>query len=545
MQIRSEADKYTLYGVLGGAAFPVCSILFLYFIGALNGAHGLLGLIPYAHHSNPLLFVIDTAPLFLGAVARIAGRRQDRIRQFADSLEQQVYEKTKSLQVALSESQKANELIKHMADHDTLTGLLNRRRFQETLEGWMKYAARYKRTGALLFLDVDKFKFVNDHYGHSAGDLYLTSIAYLLSGTLRATDIIGRWGGDEFVAFLPEQSGLEAQHVANKLIAAFALKTLSFGTETLRPSASIGMAFVSEHHNDMQGLVMCADAAMYEAKKAGRGRWRLYGASAPEMEHVQAAAQWESRIRRALDNDQFVLLYQPMLNLKTGRTDGYEALLRMEDREGQLISPGIFLEPAERANLSAIMDLMVIRKTARRMAQLSKPDQDIWVSINLTNKTMQSKDLPEQIELILQKYPGRNQLIRFEISESTVLQNLGLTRDIAAQISASGCSLILDDFGMGPASMQHLENLAIQMVKIHPGLSRKLMEEVKTRNFIKNQTEMLHGLNLDVAVKSIEDVRMLDILRDIGVDYAQGFAIGRPLESIECDESASASRVSS
>lgn len=528
----SEANKYTFYGAAFGLCFPVFSILFLLLVEGFGTAGTLVEIIRLAHN-NVLLYVIDTAPLFLGLAARIAGVRQDRIRYFADSLEQQVHDKTASLSTALDESRKANELISHMADHDALTGLLNRRRFQDALDSWMKYSARYERQGTLLFLDLDKFKFINDTFGHEAGDHCLTATAALLSRTLRTTDMVARWGGDEFVAFLPETAGVQAQHVANKVLAAFAQASFSFGEESFQPSVSLGLASVPEHTRDTHELVICADAAMYEAKKAGRCCWRLYGGSVPEIQHVQAHLQWEARIRRALNNDQFLLLYQPLLNLKTSQTDGYEALLRMEDREGHLISPGLFLESAERANLSSVIDLMVIRKALRRITPLEQSSPGVWVSVNLSTKTVQDKHLANQIEAVLQEYPGQNAQLRFEISEMTALQNLGKVREIAAQIKAAGCALILDDFGLGSTSMHYLEGLPVDMVKIHPTLIRDLADKPKTQGVVKNLTEMLHGFHLEVAAKSVEDPQSLDLLRTLGIDYAQGFAIGRPLESIE------------
>ncbi|MES2364937.1 MAG: EAL domain-containing protein [Pseudomonadota bacterium] len=531
MQNWSEKNKYTIYGVLFGLCFPLGAILFLYFTHAL-GMGNWIEIIRNAH-DNRLLYLIDTAPVFLGLVARCAGTRQDRIHQFLNTLEKQVQDKTESLRLALEESRHANELIGHMADHDALTGLLNRRRFQKTLEDWMEYAARYGRQGTLLFIDLDKFKFVNDTYGHNAGDQYLNAVAELLTQKLRATDIVARWGGDEFAAFLPETVGSEAHLVGNKLLAGFAQLSFCFGGELFQASASIGLAFVPEHASTTNELIMYADAAMYEAKKAGRGCWRLYGASSTEIQHVQAHLQWEARIRRALENDQFLLLYQPLLNLKSGRTDGYEALLRMEDSNGHLISPGQFLESAERANLSSSIDLMVIRKAARRVVPLIDHAEDVGVSINLSPKTLLDKNLIEKIEAILQEYPGLNSKLRFEVSEATALQNLALTRSLAAQIRELGCLLILDDFGLGPASLQYLEKLSIDMVKIHPSLIRGLKDNPKNLSFVKNLTEMLHGFHLKVGAKSVEDTLLLDILRDIGIDYAQGFAIGKPLESLE------------
>ncbi|MHB0991260.1 MAG: putative bifunctional diguanylate cyclase/phosphodiesterase [Burkholderiales bacterium] len=535
MRCWSEANKYTLYGIAAGCCFPLGSVFFLYFMHGLRQVNSLADLIVLAHE-HILLYIIDTAPVFLGLAARYAGVRQDRLYALTDSLERQVFDKTESLREALEESRKANELITHMADHDSLTGLLNRRRFQDTLDGWLKYAVRYQRHGALLFLDLDNFKFINDTYGHKTGDSYLINIANLLNGTLRNTDILARWGGDEFAVFLPETSGSEAQDVANKLLAAFAQASFVFEGQLFQPSVSIGVAFVPEHTSDVHELVIYADAAMYEAKKAGRGCWRLYGASAPEVERVQSHLQWEARIRRALSNDQFMLLYQPLLNLKTGHTDAYEALLRMEDKEGQLIAPGLFLESAERANLSLPIDLMVIRKAIRRIAPLVKLDQEVWVSVNLSHLTLRDPDFPEKIELMLHEHAMPGTKLRFEITETTALRNMGLVRNISNKIKEFGGMLILDDFGLGPTSLQYLEKLSVDMIKLHPSLTRGLIEDSKSRIFVKNLAEMLHGFHLEVAVKSVENAELLNLLRTMEIDYAQGFAVGKPLESIELAE---------
>lgn len=292
----NETTKYTLYGALFGFCFPVGSIFFLYLMHELGDVHGLSNIIA-AGHRYSLLYIIDSAPLFLGLFARLAGIRQDRILRFAASLEQQVADKTESLRLALEESNKANEMIAHMAEHDALTGLLNRRRFQKELEKWGQYALRYQRSAALVFIDLDKFKFVNDTYGHHAGDEYLTAISDLLTKGLRTTDTIARWGGDEFAVLLPETSKDTAIEVANKLLRLFNETDLNVAGHHLHPSASIGLALFPDHGTDFESLSVYADAAMYEAKSAGRNCWRLYSSSPQEMQRVQEHVQWEGRLR--------------------------------------------------------------------------------------------------------------------------------------------------------------------------------------------------------------------------------------------------------
>ena len=526
----NERTNYTIYGALFGLCFPVGAVAYLYFLGKIPGDQG-LGAMLAAAHENPLLAIIDTAPFFLGLFAYLAGVRQDRLLAFSESLEQQVADKTASLKLALEEAEKANETIAHMAEHDALTGLLNRRRFQKELEKWTQYALRYQRCAALMFIDLDKFKFVNDSYGHSAGDLYLKAVSKLLSKALRNTDIVARWGGDEFAVLLPETPKDAATAVANKLLALFNGTEMDLGGgHSMQPSASVGIALFPEHSADLDGLVVYADAAMYEAKACGRNCWRLYSSSSQEMERVQAHIQWEGRLRRALENDQFLLFYQPLLRLSDGTTPGYEALLRMEDRDGQLISPGMFLESAERFGLSVPIDYMVIRKAARKIAALTR--HPIWISLNLARTSLDDVKLCEQIATAINENglePGR---LHIEITETAAMQYLDQVRSLILKLNAIGCRVVLDDFGRGPA-YQFLQQLPVDMVKIDGDLIRGLSAQGSTRALIENIIAAAHAQGIEVTAKCVEDADLLEILREVGVDYAQGFAVGMPVEAIE------------
>lgn len=528
----NQANRYTLFGVLFGLCFPVGSVLFLFLINQLGDAESLVEIVRNAH-KNPLLFVIDTAPVFLGIFARLAGIRQDRILRFSESLEVQVRDKTESLRLALDDAHRANRTIVHMAEHDSLTGLLNRRAFQKSLDSWIKYASRYKRKGTLMFIDLDDFKRINDLHGHGVGDQYLVACAGLLTSTLRCTDTLSRWGGDEFAAFLPETVGRDAQLVANKIIAAFAQTSLSIGGEPFQLSASIGLSFVPDHSGSYLELMTSADAAMFEAKKAGKNCYRLYASAESEVQPPHDHLQWGARMRRALDNDKFMLLYQPHFNLEENCTEGYEALLRMEDRTGQLIAPGEFLASADRYSLSSAIDFVVMRKAAKRLAPLSAQEPGAWVSVNVSAQTLHDKHFLARVEAILRETPGSKGKLRFEISETTALQNLSLVRDVCARLSQLGCAVILDDFGHGSISLELFGDLSLHTVKLHPSLIRDFLEEPARHEYVKNLTATLHKLGLTVAAKSVEDVRLLAILSDIGLDYAQGFAIGKPLESTE------------
>ncbi|MHB1941894.1 MAG: putative bifunctional diguanylate cyclase/phosphodiesterase [Acidiferrobacteraceae bacterium] len=528
----SEATKYTLFGTLFGLCFPIGSIAFRYAMGNLRYTRGLIGIIQAAHH-DPLLWVIDTAPFFLGLFARIAGIRQDRVQAVATSLEEQVAQKTESLRHALEEANRANETIAHMAEHDTLTGLLNRRRFQKELDRWTLYGSRFQRPISVLFIDLDQFKAVNDTFGHAAGDHYLAEVGKMLTECTRATDIVARWGGDEFAALLPETNRQGAIEVAEKLIKASAAQRITLAGQTLTPSLSIGIALFPDHGSQFGDLITLADAAMYQAKHRGSGLWQLYSASQEEMQLVQEHGRWERRIRKALENDQFILFYQPLLDLRSGKTSGYEALLRMEDPDGQLISPGLFLESAERFGLAIPIDHMVIRKAIRKVEHLGA--DGLQISLNLSQQTLQDEGLADYIAEMMQdkQFPvGR---LGIEITESVALQNLHAIRALSVRLKNLGILFILDDFSMGAASLRYLAEVPIALVKLDGALARSLKGGDSSTNkiLITNLVRLAHDSGIEVAAKHIEDPELLSMLANLGVDYAQGFAVGRPMESIE------------
>lgn len=529
----TETTKYTIYGALFGLCFPIGSLAFLCLINEIACTGDWLGLIAEAHQ-NPLLWVIDSAPLFLGLFSRLAGMRQDRILQFSASLEQQVAEKTESLLLALDESKKANEMIAHMAEHDALTGLLNRRSYQKELEKWGQYALRYQRSAALVFIDLDKFKFVNDTYGHHAGDQYLKEISALLSAALRSTDTVARWGGDEFAILMPETQKSAAIEVANKLLRLFNEAKFTIAGHELNPSASIGMALFPDHDSDLSALIAYADAAMYQAKSDGGNCWRLYSSSPQEMQCVQEHIQWEGRLRRALENDQFLLFYQPLLCLADGTTPGYEALLRLEDRDGQIISPGLFMESAGRFGLSLPIDYMVIRKAVRKLHSLD--EQNLWISLNLSRASLEDEKLFGHIQEAVEESALRQGQLHIEITAAAAMEHVGRVRELGMKLKTIGCRLVLDDFGHGPA-YQFLQQIPVDMVKIDASLIRDLRTHKTNQTLVKGLTSAAHDLGIQVVAKFVEDVALIDFLRELNVDYAQGFAIGRPMESIELMQS--------
>lgn len=456
---------------------------------------------------------------------------REQIEALNQDLEKRVVIRTAELAEALEEAKKANAAVAYMADHDTLTGLLSRRRFQEEYERWGKYALRHERPMALMFIDLDKFKAINDTYGHLGGDTYLTAVADTLKKTLRSTDYVCRWGGDEFAVLLPEATAAAACEVADKLTRSLNRTQIGIADQSLYASASIGIASLPEHTVDINELSAFSDAAMYEAKNAGRGCFRLYSASNNELEHLEEHTRWAERIRRALETDQFQLFYQPLLNLKTGETHEYEVLLRMEDKSGEYISPELFLASAERFDLSISIDRMVIRKAVRKIAALRAKKKTLQLSLNLSSSTLDDSNVMEYVSGVIKDANIDPASLSVEISEATVLQNMSRVLTLCTELNKLGCRLILDDADGQLASFSHFAP-AIRAIKIQGELMRNL-HQADNHARIVALCKKCRKLNIAVVAKSIEDPSLLGELYKIGVDYAQGFAIGRPMESLD------------
>ena len=529
----SETTKYTVYGVLFGLCFPIGTLITLAVLGHLDDAGGAYANLVAAHHSHPLLYVIDSASLFLALFAGIAGNRQERIKRFSGLLEIQVDKKTESLKRALQEAQRANEKIAHMAEHDTLTGLLNRRCFQKELDHWIEYAIRYERNMALVFIDLDNFKKVNDIYGHAAGDEYLTFVADILKRTFRSTDFLARWGGDEFAVLLPETTAETAAHVANKVLSLFNKSKITIQDQQIQISGSIGIALFPNHTSSPNELIAYADAAMYQAKISGSNRWHMYSKALNSMERLQELISWEARLRKALEADQFFLHYQPVINLRTSKTSNYEVLLRMEDREGRHIQPGTFLGYADQFNLSIPIDRMVIKKAINKLLTIASHNQDLWLSINLSRKTLIDGALFNFIQETVADAGIRASQIGFELSEHLLLENMGQVRELSTGFMRYGFKLILDDFGLGFSSFRFLQQISVSIIKIDGALIHDIKNSKENQRFIKTLTSMAHDLGIHVVAKFVEDQELLPLLRKLNVDFAQGFAIGKPIESIE------------
>ena len=262
--------RYAAMGAVFGLLFPAASIGMLVIWGTQTVSAGMVELLAIAHAQVPLLYVIDTAPIFLGLFAGFAGVRQARLVVLNESLERQVAAKTLSLQQALQHAEKTNVMISHMADHDALTGLLNRRRMHNEIVAALAHSRRYGDPFALVFMDLDRFKSINDDHGHDVGDRFLSGFAVLMEQVARETDIVGRWGGDEFVVLLPRSTRAQAEQFADRLRTRLRSQQIDIGQQLISASVSVGIAIHPDDGADPEALLARADEEMYEVKRARR-----------------------------------------------------------------------------------------------------------------------------------------------------------------------------------------------------------------------------------------------------------------------------------
>lgn len=425
----------------------------------------------------------------------------------------------------VSERDRLEKLLRSHADRDSLTGLLGRRRFEEELTAELARAERYGHSGALLAMDVDQFKSINDSLGHRAGDDLLRAVADRLRGRLRESDVLGRLGGDEFSALLPEASLAEARAVAEGLLRALHAEHFTLAGQSLPVTASIGITAFGQRNVSAEALLMEADMAMYEAKETGRDRSALYAGGGRARMEVRLG--WAERIRRALDEDGFTVHAQPILDLSAGAVTRYELLLRLADATGALRRPALFLPIAERFDLLRAIDLWITRRAISLLAGRG-PGGGLLLQVNLSGLTVGDQGFVELIERECTAAGVAPADLTFEITETAAITNLDDARRFASALRALGCGVALDDFGRGFSSVYYLRHLPIDLVKIDGEFISDLAREPSDQLVVRSMVEMAHGLGLRVLAEFVGDEETLALLRSYGVDFAQGHHLGMP-----------------
>lgn len=427
----------------------------------------------------------------------------------------------------ISHIKKQEEQLLHMANHDPLTGLFNRREFNAIFERHLSRVRRYGTPGALLWMDLDGFKQINDSLGHNAGDDLLSSISQRMQATVRESDVLARLGGDEFAVLYTDVDGAQAQLAGTRLLDAIRNHTTRTEGQSLRATSSMGMVLFPEHGNAATELLLKADMAMYNAKASGRNRIVIYSSDDEKLERPETRVDWLRIIREALENDHFVLYAQPILDLRTNRVTRYEILLRLRDQAGNIIPPGAFLDVAEQFGLSGDIDRWVLNKVVEVLGAASLIE-DVSFAINLSPRSLAD---PELLAMIIEDESltiiGPVKLV-MEITETAAIYNIHVAKDFLRTLRSQGYEFALDDFGKGFSSFYQLKNLDVDYLKIDGSFVRNLSKDPVDRHLVTAMVNLAGSLGKQTIAEFVEDEETLDILRSIGVDCAQGFHIGRP-----------------
>ncbi len=428
----------------------------------------------------------------------------------------------------ISHLKRQEEQLLHLATHDPLTGLHNRREFNAILDRHLSRAKRYGGYGAVLWMDLDGFKEINDGLGHKAGDELLASLAHRMKSTIRESDVLARLGGDEFAILYPNVDSTQAQVAAKRLLDAIRQHTANIQGQAIRTTASVGIVVFPEHGMQPTELLMQADMVMYRAKEQGRNRFCVYS---PNQENVETSGQridWLRLVREALENDGFVLYAQPILNLRTDEIDRYEILLRLLDRDGGIIPPGAFLDIAEQFGLSGDIDRWVLSKATEILSDTEITERGLSFAINLSPRTMADKEFLQLIsDMPALSVISKVRLV-IEITETAAIYNIHVAKDFLRTLRNQGYEFALDDFGMGFSSFYQLKNLDVDYLKIDGSFIRNLLHDPVDKHLVLAMVHLAESLGKQTIAEFVEDQEILDMLREIGLDYAQGFHIGRP-----------------
>ncbi|MEG4145881.1 EAL domain-containing protein [Microcoleus sp. Pol12B5] len=432
----------------------------------------------------------------------------------------------------VTESRYLTRQLSWEASHDSLTGLINRRKFEQHL---VEAIASFKDSNhqhALCYLDLDQFKVVNDTVGHIAGDELLRQITALIQQGVRAHDMLARLGGDEFGILLTQCSLSQATQIAENLKDLVHQFRFIWNGKTFIIGVSIGVVAIDQTSQDLRELLGAADAACYAAKARGRNCVHIYSLDDSELIKQRGERQLISQISRALETNRFCLYYQKIVSITSKPlVEHYEILVRMLDENGKLVSPNEFIPAAERYGLITEIDCWVIQTFFSNYHKL--PEKDVLsqglYTINLSGASISNNQFMRFLIEQFSRYQVPPQSIGFEITETAAIANFEQARYFMSELKKIGCCFALDDFGSGLSSFAYLINLPVDYLKIDGAFVKNISHNLISQALVEGFNRIAHAMNLETIAEFVEDETILEKLREIGVDYAQGYGIARPV----------------
>ncbi len=453
---------------------------------------------------------------------------QDQLRELNATLERKVDERTAELKAEIECRKQTEESARHLAEHDSLTDLPNRRLLVTLLDAALRSAQRSRCKVALLFLDLDRFKAINDILGHEAGDVLLKAVATRLSARLRRSDVVARLGGDEFTVLLGELSRAEqAGDVAKEILEIFH-PPFQMAGQTLYVTTSIGISLYPDDSDTAEGLLRRADLAMYDAKDQGRNTYRFYNPAVDRR--ARERVQIENSLRQALAGGGLVMVYQPEIDLRTEKVVGLEALVRWHHPELGLLDPGRFIPLAEESDLiMALDDWVLYTVCAQARHWLDQGVPPVPIAVNLSAKRFESSDLVEVVSRCLAENRLAPEQLELELTERTLMHRIDQSVERMRELVALGIRIAVDDFGTGYSSLSYLKQLPISKLKIDQSFVRDIATDPDDRAIIQAVTALAHTLNKRVIAEGVETEEQRAFLAATGCDEAQGYLFTAPL----------------
>jgi len=436
-----------------------------------------------------------------------------------------------SVGLDITARKRAEKSLTWLVDHDALTKIYNRRRFEMDLDKLLRRAERYGHAGALFYFDIDQFKLINDISGHKAGDELLRQIAGRLRQSIRAADVPARVGGDEFAVVLDEIDTDEAIRLARKLLGDLATLRPSIAGAQHHLSISLGVVLYPLHGKTVEELLANADVALYRAKRStleASGRWHVFAEADTERAMMRLHVDRKALISDALERDQVALMFQPVVATADGAVHHYEALVRIRRADGTLLTPSSFIDTAEVCGLVYQLDCRVVQLTCEALARLQQNGVVATVAVNLSAHTLDTPTFTPFIIEQIERYRLAPFQLMFEITERSAVENIEAAQRIIRELTGFGCQFALDDFGMGFSSWLALKQLPVNYVKLDGSIILRLASSREDQILVQAMNQVAQALGMKTIAEFVETPEILTLLCEFGVEFAQGYAIGMP-----------------
>ena len=428
--------------------------------------------------------------------------------------------------LVIRNAQRQESSLRHQAMFDRLTNLPNRALFADRIQQAILISQREKQSFAIVAVDLDRFKVINDALGHPVGDQVLQQVAERSRSCVRASDTFARMGGDEFIILLPNTPNLDGAQILTKKILAAIKKPMLVAGQSIEVSASLGIALFPEHGNTAEVLLRNADAAMYEAKRTQAG-YTIYNINLNQ--HAKDRMRLQGELRNAIKHNELVLHYQPKIDFASARISGVEALVRWQHPTRGLLFPDAFIELAEATGQIKALTLVVLRKALDQSETWYRSGLNLTVAVNISSLSIQDPEFPDQLSDLLKSVNIPISQLELEITETAVMTGTVRAVECIKRLNQLGLQIAIDDFGTGYSSMSRLKELLVAQIKIDKSFVKDMAVNHNDAMIVRSTVELGHSLGMKVIAEGVEDQAVWDKLKALNCDSAQGYYMGRPI----------------